>query len=66
MSEHPIGAYDITLVGIRLRYANVGLPYMDAHGERRCDVHGLPRTDREIFELILGPEEAERISGLFR
>jgi hypothetical protein len=39
---------------------------MDMHGERRCDENGLPRTDREIFELIWGPEEAERISRLLR
>jgi hypothetical protein len=66
MSENHGSVYEATynraLISIRLRYAKVGQPYTDA-GERRCDVNGLPRTDREIFELVWGPEEAKRICG---
>jgi hypothetical protein len=57
-------AYNRALLGIRLRYEHVGLPYLDAQGGRRCDVNWLPRTDREIFELVWGPEPAARICEL--
>ena len=70
MSQNPTGVYDTTytraLLSIRLRYANVGQPYTGNHGDRRCDVNGLPRTDCEIFELVWGPEEADRICRLAR
>ena len=37
---------------------------MDADGERCCNVNGKARTDRQMFELVWGPEEAERICKL--
>jgi hypothetical protein len=67
MSERPGSVYDATynraLASARLNYANVGLPFTDAYGERRCEVNGLPRTDRQLFELVWGLEEADRICG---
>jgi hypothetical protein len=56
--------YNYALMSLRLRYVNVGLPYTNAHGERRCEVNGLPRTDHELFKLLWGPKEADRICGL--
>jgi hypothetical protein len=44
--------YHRALASARLKYANVGLPFTDADGERRCDVNGLPRSDRQLFELV--------------
>ena len=57
-------AYDRAVHSARFNYPNVSGPYIGADGKRRCDVNGKARTDHQMFELVWGSEEAERICKL--